>query len=63
MFSIKISDDLELGLLEQRHAEELFALVDQNREYLREWLYDHYVELVVYGILASERSDSSKVPK
>jgi len=38
MFSIKIRDDLELGLLEQRHAEELFALVDQNREYLREWL-------------------------
>jgi len=34
MFSIKIRDDLELGLLEQRHAEELFALVDQNREYL-----------------------------
>jgi len=38
MFSIKIRDDLELGLLEQRHAEELFALVDHNREYLREWL-------------------------
>jgi ribosomal-protein-serine acetyltransferase len=38
MFSIKIRDDLELGLLEQRHAEELFALVEQNREYLREWL-------------------------
>jgi ribosomal-protein-serine acetyltransferase len=28
-----------------------------------EWLYDHYVDLVVYGILASEWSDSSKVPK
>jgi ribosomal-protein-serine acetyltransferase len=38
MFTLTIRDDLELCLLEQRHAEELFALVDENREYLREWL-------------------------
>ena len=38
MFTFRISDDLKLGLLQQRHAEELFALVERNREYLREWL-------------------------
>lgn len=38
MFSHNIDEDLELRLLEGRHAEELFKLVDQNRKYLREWL-------------------------
>lgn len=38
LFKLKIDDDLELRLLEERHAEELFALTDQNRAYLREWL-------------------------
>jgi ribosomal-protein-serine acetyltransferase len=38
MFTLKISDELELRLLEERHAEELFALVDQNRQHLRQWL-------------------------
>jgi ribosomal-protein-serine acetyltransferase len=38
MFSLKLSDDLELRLLEERHAEELFTIVDQNRPYLRQWL-------------------------
>jgi ribosomal-protein-serine acetyltransferase len=31
-------DELELHLLEETDAEELFALVDDNRAYLREWL-------------------------
>ncbi len=38
MFSLKISDDLELLLLEERHSEDLFDLVDKNRSPLREWL-------------------------
>ncbi len=38
MFAYRISSDLELRLLEERHAEELFSLTDHNREYLREWL-------------------------
>ena len=38
MFSFRIDDDTELRLLENRHAEELFALTDQNREHLRRWL-------------------------
>jgi ribosomal-protein-serine acetyltransferase len=29
---------LELRLLEEQHAEEVFALVDKDREYLNEWL-------------------------
>lgn len=33
-----ISDDVELTLPDQRFAEELFALVDTNRERLRAWL-------------------------
>ena len=38
MFRCEIGSDAELRMLEVRHAEELFALVDRNREYLREWL-------------------------
>lgn len=38
MFSIEIDNDLELRSLEEAHIEELFALIEQNREYLREWL-------------------------
>jgi ribosomal-protein-serine acetyltransferase len=38
MFVFGIDQDLELRLLEERHAEELFALTDKNREYLKKWL-------------------------
>ena len=38
MFRYEIGDDAEIRLLEDRHADELFALVDRNREHLREWL-------------------------
>ena len=38
MFSHRIDEDIELRLHQNRYAEELFALVDRNRAYLREWL-------------------------
>ena len=38
MFSSRIGSDTELRSFEERHAEMLFSLTDQNREYLREWL-------------------------
>ena len=38
MFSHQIDPETELRLLEERHAAELFALTDKNRDYLREWL-------------------------
>src|SRR5262245_9910369 len=38
MFSLKLTDEIELRLLEERHAEALFTVVDQNRDYLRQWL-------------------------
>jgi ribosomal-protein-serine acetyltransferase len=38
MFTLRIGDDAELRLLEERHAEALFALVERNREHLRRWL-------------------------
>lgn len=38
MFEIRIDDDTSLSLLEDQHAEELFALIDQNRAHLRKWL-------------------------
>lgn len=38
MFSLKLDDELELRLLEERHVEAVFAVVDQNRAHLREWL-------------------------
>jgi ribosomal-protein-serine acetyltransferase len=38
MFSFHVREGLELGLLEEHHAEDLYAAVDMNRDYLREWL-------------------------
>jgi len=38
MFNFKLNDDLELRLLELRHAENLFFLTDKSRGNLRKWL-------------------------
>src|SRR5208337_995245 len=38
MFRAQLRDHLYLQLLEERHAAEVFSLVDQERHYLREWL-------------------------
>lgn len=38
MFTFKIDHDIELRPLEERHAGELFALTDRNREHLIRWL-------------------------
>ena len=38
MFSHKLTEDTELRLLEERHAEELTDLTDRNRQHLRAWL-------------------------
>lgn len=44
MLSYSFAEGAELRLLEHRHAEELFALVDQNRSFLRRWLTDWDVQ-------------------
>jgi ribosomal-protein-serine acetyltransferase len=38
MFRAPVRPGLELRILEERHAETVFALVDRERPYLREWL-------------------------
>jgi len=38
MFTHRIDDDLELRLPEVRDAEEIFALINKNRERLKPWL-------------------------
>ncbi|RLQ94618.1 GNAT family N-acetyltransferase [Falsibacillus albus] len=38
MFTLKVNEELSLKLLEKEDAKELFALVDESRNYLREWL-------------------------
>jgi ribosomal-protein-serine acetyltransferase len=38
MFSFNINEDISLELLQQHHKEELFDLIDSNREHLRKWL-------------------------
>lgn len=35
---IKIDDKLDIHLIEQKHAQSLFNCVNENRDYLREWL-------------------------
>ena len=37
MFRFWIESGLELRLVEDRHTEELFALTEQNRDYLKQW--------------------------
>ncbi|MCK6440187.1 MAG: GNAT family N-acetyltransferase [Planctomycetes bacterium] len=39
MFTHRIDDDLELRLPEERDAEDLSALIETNRVYLREWMH------------------------
>jgi hypothetical protein len=38
VFSYKLSENTEVRLLEERHAQRLTDLTDRNREHLREWL-------------------------
>jgi len=38
MFSYRIDDQLQLTLLQRRHAKELFDVTNRNRTYLRQWL-------------------------
>lgn len=38
MFSFRVDDELKIELIQQQHKEELFRLVDTNREHLRKWL-------------------------
>jgi len=38
MFSLKVDHELELCLLEEHHAGQLFSLIEANRAYLRRWL-------------------------
>lgn len=38
MFEYKVDEEIHLSSLEPRHAETLFALVDANRQHLRQWL-------------------------
>jgi len=38
MFRWKVTDEIELQVLEQCHAEALCSLTDVNRQYLRQWL-------------------------
>ncbi|HLX40208.1 MAG TPA: GNAT family protein [Ktedonobacteraceae bacterium] len=37
-FCMRIDDDTELRLHEERYAEEYYQLIDRNRVYLREWM-------------------------
>jgi ribosomal-protein-serine acetyltransferase len=38
LFSFKVDEEIEIELFQQHHKEELFELIDSNREYLRKWL-------------------------
>ena len=38
MFRLTVAPDIEIKLLEPADAEAVFAAVDRDREYLREWL-------------------------
>jgi ribosomal-protein-serine acetyltransferase len=37
-FQLKVTEEIELRLVEESHAQEIFNLTDANRSYLREWV-------------------------
>ena len=37
MFYRKVNEQTELRLIERQHGDELFKLIDSNREYWRQW--------------------------
>jgi ribosomal-protein-serine acetyltransferase len=39
MFAFAVAPGIELRLFERRHAAEMFALIDRNREHLRPWFF------------------------
>jgi len=51
MFVHQVTEDISLKLVGQKDADELFALVDGSREYLREWLpwVDSMTDVDQYG--------------
>ncbi|NMH70976.1 GNAT family N-acetyltransferase [Bacillus sp. RO3] len=38
MFSFKVDQEISIELFQQHHKEELFEMIDSNRDYLRQWL-------------------------
>ncbi|MCH1624654.1 GNAT family N-acetyltransferase [Fredinandcohnia quinoae] len=38
MFAYRVNEQISIELLQQHHKEELFDLIDSNREHLRKWL-------------------------
>ena len=38
MFSFNVDDQIKIEMLQQQHKEELFDLIDNNRDHLRKWL-------------------------
>jgi ribosomal-protein-serine acetyltransferase len=46
----QVNEEIQLRLLEERHAEEYFSLIEHNRDYLQEWIaveaYEGSVELL-----------------
>lgn len=47
---LQVNEETQLRLLEERHTEEYFALIERNRDYLQEWIaveaYEGSVELL-----------------
>jgi RimJ/RimL family protein N-acetyltransferase len=37
-FHLKVTDEIELRLIEEQHAQEILDLTDTNRQHLRKWL-------------------------
>lgn len=38
MFTFKVDEQIEIELLQQHHKEELYELIDVNRDHLRKWM-------------------------
>lgn len=56
MFLYKVDSEINLALLQPHHAEDIFKLVNENRDHLREWLG------WVNGIKSSEDYKQTIIP-
>jgi ribosomal-protein-serine acetyltransferase len=47
---LQVNEEIQLRLLEERHAEDYFALIERNHDYLQEWIaveaYEGSVEIL-----------------
>lgn len=59
MVKLEINEDLYLRSFTLNDEDEFYNLTIESKDFLKEWLYDHYVDHEVYGLLKKEWKNKS----